>query len=92
MKFLSTLALTFAFVDGFKSPVFVPKRAPSTTTSLSAGLGSLLTRPIVAGVAGVVVAGTGLKVVLDRPSRPYDENSVATEYGKFVNICYNNIY
>ena len=42
---------------------------------------SVLSRPLVAGVgiAGAAVVG---KLVLDRPSRPYDENSVATEYGK----------
>lgn len=58
----------------------------SSSTSLSMGLktqvlSKITQNPVTAAVAGTAVVGTAaVKLVLDRPSRTYNENSVAKEY------------
>lgn len=74
---LTLLSLT-STVLGFTPPS--PLRSTSTSSSLKVSPSSLLTRPVIAGAAAAVAGGVGLKKILDRPSRPYTEDSVKDEY------------
>ena len=65
-----------------------PISAPETTSStqLSMGLGGTLVKaakasPATAAIAGGALIGTvAVKTILDRPSRTYEDGSVAREY------------
>jgi MPBQ/MSBQ methyltransferase len=84
MKFLALFSSLTA-VSAF-APAHVQNRA---STELAMGLKTVVAQsvskigaPATAAIAGAAVAGTifGVKVVLDRPSRKYEEGSVAREY------------
>jgi len=83
MKFL-TLFSTLTAVSAF-APAPIQYRA---STELDMGLKTAVAKsiskigaPATAAITGAAVAGTiGLKVILDRPSRKYEEGSVAREY------------
>ena len=85
LALISTLGAAQAFAPQSASS----SSASSSSTELAMGLKtqalkntiSSLGGPGVAAVAGAAVAGTiGMKTVLDRPSRKYEDGSVAREY------------
>ena len=75
---LTLLSLTSSIL-GFNSPS--PLRSSCSSTALKVSPTPLLSRPVIAGAAAAVAGGVGLKKILDKPSRPYTENSVKDEYG-----------
>ena len=86
---LSLLCLTgvAAFTpNSIHTPITAPNNAESSSTQLSMGLGGTLvkaakTSPATAAIAGGALLGTvAVKTILDRPSRKYEDGSVAREY------------
>jgi MPBQ/MSBQ methyltransferase len=87
---LSIFALTGANVAAFTpnaSPTNIaPKHAASSSTQLSMGLGGTIVKaakssPTATAIAGGALLGTvAVKAILDRPSRTYEDGSVAREY------------
>jgi hypothetical protein len=81
--FAITYGLAVANIaDGFTQPQ-VLSSIPNCITNVkrSTELSVLSNPKVIAAGVGLTAAAVG-KLVLDKPSRPYDENSVATEYGK----------
>merc|ERR1719201_782190 len=78
---LYTLTLLSSTSTAFGFTVTPPSSHSHSRTSTSTTLqaANLLTRPVIAGAAAVV-GGVGLKKILDKPSRPYTEDSVKDEY------------
>jgi len=81
LAFISTLSAAHAFAPS----------APKTTSSTELSMGlktqavktalSNIGAPTAAAIAGAAVVGTvGVKSILDRPSRKYEDGSVAREY------------
>lgn len=64
----------------------LPFRTRTTTTSsirmgsIEMVVGSVVPRVVAPAAVAVAVGALGVKLVLDRPSRPYDEKSVAEAY------------
>lgn len=87
MKALSLFLLSITTASAF-APTTSSASRESSSTALSMGLKSSalktigqLGAPATAAIAGAAVVGTlGVKTVLDRPSRKYEEGSVAREY------------
>lgn len=80
--------------DGF---VVNPSRADSKTSKLNMAVTPLLQKAAVKiGVAAagtLALAGTGfVKLVLDKPSRPYKEGSVGKEYDEWTELGYVEYY
>ncbi len=80
----------FALISALSGAnAFTPSAGKATTTELSMGLKteaiktavSSVGAPTATAIAGAAVVGTiGVKTVLDRPSRKYEDGSVAREY------------
>ena len=85
MKVLSLFLLSVKTVSAF-APTTPPSRESSTALPMGLKSSALKTvaqigAPTTAAIAGAAVIGTlGVKTILDRPSRKYEEGSVAREY------------
>jgi len=51
-----------------------------SSTALHLSVSGIITRPVALAVGGTISALVAGKAILDRPSRPYNPDSVATEY------------
>lgn len=51
-----------------------------SSTALHLSVSGIMTRPVALAVGGTISALVAGKAILDRPSRPYNPDSVATEY------------
>jgi MPBQ/MSBQ methyltransferase len=85
MKAFPLFLLSITSVSAFTPTA---SKSKESSTALSMGLKSSALKtvshigvPATAAIAGAAVIGTlGVKTVLDRPSRKYEEGSVAREY------------
>lgn len=85
---MSQRTIMLAFVGAMAVSAFAPSSLPKKTSPIQMGLVGTATKvvsklggPTTAAIATAAVVGTaGLKFVLDKPSRKYEEGSVAREY------------
>lgn len=86
MKAISLFLLSIKAVSSFAPTTSSQSRESPTSLSMGLKTSALKTvaqigAPATATIAGAAVIGTlGIKTVLDRPSRKYEEGSVAREY------------